>query len=129
MTSIYFTGRYSCLELSLTLKRATSRAYLSCYLPMSGLVILSMVVFWMPVETSGSAIARIFMGLSTMLFTIGISLFGYPSGITPNVAYSIAIDQWKVRENIIVKLRIAYFKKVLKDREMSIYGRYTYFFL
>ena len=71
---------------------------------------LSMVVFWMPVDTPGSAIARIFMGLSTMLFTIGISLFGYPSASTPNVAYSIAIDQWKVRENIILKLSNASLK-------------------
>ena len=71
---------------------------------------LSMVVFWMPADTPGSAIARIFMGLSTMLFTIGISLFGYPSASTPNVAYSIAIDQWKVRENIILKLSNASLK-------------------
>ena len=90
------TGTYSCLEVSFTFRREASRAFLSCYLPMGGLVVLSWIVFWMSVETQGIITARVFIGLWTMAETMGISLFGYPSMVTPNVAYSIAIDEWKV---------------------------------
>ena len=93
-------GKYSCLELSLTFRRSTGRAYLTCYFPMGGLVVLSWIVFWMSVESQGAITARVFVGLMTIVTTMGISLFGYPSMVLPNVAYSLAIDKWKVRWNL-----------------------------
>ena len=88
-------GSYGCLNLSIGIERYPWPAIRACYLPLTGMVLLSLASMWVPIEREVSLVARLLCGCAFGLTASLLSMFGYGSP-TPYTAYSTAIDKWKV---------------------------------
>ena len=93
-----FLGKYSCLSAEFGLERLSWPAFKACYFPLAALVALSWTAFWIPIGSGrfAGSMVRSVIGCALGISVQMVSLYGYGSP-NPDVAYSIAIDEWKVQ--------------------------------
>ena len=97
MQRFWIVGKYSCLSAEFGLERASWPAFKACYFPLTALVALSWTAFWIPIGSASAGFkVRSVIGCALTISVLMVCLFGYGSP-NPAVAYSIAIDEWKVQ--------------------------------
>ncbi|XP_023228871.1 glycine receptor subunit alpha-2-like, partial [Centruroides sculpturatus] len=83
----YSTGKYSCLEGRISLKRRSGYYIINIYIPSTLIVLMSMLTFWIPPE---AVPARITLGVTSLLTIVTKQ---YQSSL-PSVSYIVALNIW-----------------------------------
>ncbi|XP_065351472.1 glutamate-gated chloride channel-like [Cloeon dipterum] len=83
------TGEYSCVKAAFLLKRVINNYLMHAYLPLSLLVLVSWIIFWLDERSTG---VRVIVAVITFIATVFEG--SRVTGEAPHASYTKAIDVW-----------------------------------